>query len=508
MRKLFAVTAFLLLCSPLARGAALQAPSTTNNDDSCDIGPLPAATLLLPYFAVETANRDVDTFFTVVNVSHLPQIAHITIWTDWAFPVLSFNVFLTGYDVQPISLYDVIVNAVIAPRSGGGGTSSTIKPGALSAANGANPNLSIAGCENLPGTFNPALRAAIQAALVTGIYNAPGFTPGCSTISVGSPASSHPTATTAIGYVTIDVTSRCSARSGADPAYFTSEILFDNVLTGDYETFSKRTNSAGGNPLVHIRAVPEGGPAGSLPSADTSTSLPYTFYGRYINGQSVAHIDRRQPLGSTFAARWIQGGPGLFNTALKIWREGVAGATSCGSVSPNGTLPIAEFVRFDEHENSSVFAPCTGVCIPEANLPVFLPPTSARFSTDLAFPPTLTTPGDNNGWFYLNLDSGIAEQTVNRASHPNFPQKRASQNWVIVSMNGTGSTAGQFSVDFDATSLGNGCSPPAALSTAHQGAVPIGPAGGALICPPGLSLVLGLPCLAGIPPYNGTNVNP
>ena len=83
-----------------------------------------------------------------------------------------------------------------------------------------------------------------------------------------------------------------------------------------------------------------------------------------------------------------------------------------------------------------------------------------------------------------------------------------SQNWVIVSMNGAGTSAGQFSVDFDATSLGNGCSPPAAISTAHQGSVPIGPAGGALVCPPGLSLVLGLPCLAGTPPYLGTNVNP
>jgi hypothetical protein len=75
-------------------------------------------------------------------------------------------------------------------------------------------------------------------------------------------------------------------------------------------------------------------------------------------------------------------------------------------------------------------------------------------------------------------------------------------------MNGAGTSAGQFSVDFDATSLGNGCSPPAATSTAHQGTAPIGPAGGALVCPPGLSLVLGLPCLAGTPPYIGTNVNP
>src|SRR5436305_6267681 len=102
--------ALLIVCllTPVAIAA------TTNNDDSCDIGLYPAATLLLPYFEVDTATRGVDTFFTVTNVSHLPQIAHIMIWTDWAYPVLTFNVFLTGYDTQSISLYDVIVNGVIA----------------------------------------------------------------------------------------------------------------------------------------------------------------------------------------------------------------------------------------------------------------------------------------------------------------------------------------------------------------------------------------------------------
>ena len=32
------------------------APTTTNNDDSCDLGTAPAATLLLPYFEVDIAS--------------------------------------------------------------------------------------------------------------------------------------------------------------------------------------------------------------------------------------------------------------------------------------------------------------------------------------------------------------------------------------------------------------------------------------------------------------------
>jgi len=43
-------------------------------------------------------------------------------------------------------------------------------------------------------------------------------------------------------------------------------------------------------------------------------------------------------------------------------------------------------------------------------------------------------------------------------------------------MTGAGSTAGLFGVELDAASLGNGCSPPAAISTANGGVVPIGPA--------------------------------
>src|SRR5213596_1319897 len=70
-----------------------------------------------PRFDVDTAaatgGSGATTLFTIVNTSRYPQIAHVTVWTDWAFPVLGFNVFLTGYDVQGINLYDVIVRGII-----------------------------------------------------------------------------------------------------------------------------------------------------------------------------------------------------------------------------------------------------------------------------------------------------------------------------------------------------------------------------------------------------------
>src|SRR5260370_11486531 len=144
-------------------------PTTTNNDDTCDIGTAPAATLLLPYFEVDlTSARTTTTLFTVTNVTRFPQIAHVTVWTDWSFPVLDFNLFLTGYDVQPINMLDVL-NGTVAPPNG---TSPATTPGSLSAANNANPNfIATINCSNLPGQLPAQLIAAVRSALTAGTYN-------------------------------------------------------------------------------------------------------------------------------------------------------------------------------------------------------------------------------------------------------------------------------------------------------------------------------------------------
>src|SRR5215213_1573512 len=111
-----------LLCSLLTLSLAWTAPAAvTRNDDSCDIAALPAATLLLPYFEVDLDNPDGSTtLFTITNVTNVDQIARVTLWTDRSYPVIDFNVYLTGYDVQSINLYDVIGRGIIAPELGTG----------------------------------------------------------------------------------------------------------------------------------------------------------------------------------------------------------------------------------------------------------------------------------------------------------------------------------------------------------------------------------------------------
>ena len=516
-------------------GGAAAGPTTTNNDDSCDIGVAPAATLLLPYFAV-ARDRSRNTTFTLVNTVDRPQIAHVTVWTDWSFPVLDFNVFLTGYDVQPLSLHDIIFNNSIAPLPSGatGGTTATggstttgtgLSPiGDLANQTNANPNFrsQAAGgiqCSNLPGQIPQNIATAVQNALINGTYIIPGTAVNCGTNLVGSPASSAAGSLhaldTAIGYVTVDVASFCSLSLPTDPSYFRNEILFDNVLTGDYQIFdsSPASNYAGGNPLVHIRAIPEGGPA-ATPLTGAQTNLPYTFYARYINDAPLAagiadNYDRRQPLPHVFAARYITGG--TFNTNFRIWREGITGgsgstanpATDCDTAILNSALPLTEIVRFDEHENHTVFTVPGGVSPELTPTAVTLPEASSVPVNGDRFPPMPLQASDFGGWMYLNLDligstfsiPAVPNGGPDVVLHPGFALTgRASQNWVTVSMSGSGAGAGALAVDFDATWLGNGCSAPVNISVANTGGTAIiGPAGsgvgfgatlpGTLVCP-------------------------
>jgi hypothetical protein len=387
-------------------------------------------------------------------VTVIPQIAHVTVWSDWSYPVLDFNIFLTGYDVQAVNMYDVIARGLIAPERG---TSNANTPGSRSLNNlSGNTNFlstAAANCSpsSLPVQIPANILADVQTGLTTGAYSL------CGTSRIGG------THANAIGYVTIDLAATCSFSLPTEPTYFTGEMLFDNVLIGDYQQVNPHAavgNYAQGNPMVHLRAIPEGGTVGSTPG----TNLPYTFYDRYAPNFN-RRMDRRQPLPHVFSARYIQGGTNGFATDFKIWREGVTGAAAaCSSYINNRGLGVAEAVRFDERENPTTTAPQV-IISPFSPGTFTTPETSALPSTSTSFPPL--TSGDVAGWMYLNLDNRAALATANP-----YSTVRASQNWTIVSM----FAEGRYSADFDATWLGNGCSLAAlAPTTGGTGNNPIGP---------------------------------
>jgi hypothetical protein len=500
MKRLLVFAVCLLIAS------AASAGSSINNDDTCDIKVGPAATLLLPYFEVDVfGNSGQTTLFTITNVSRYPQIAHVTLWTDWAVPVFTFNIYLTGYDVQSINLTEVLIRGVIASPNG---TTDATQPGALSSAG--SPNLGAApNCGNNPGVVPAAAMALVRKALTTGM--APPINGSCGPIG-----GIH---INAIGYATVDVVSNCTARFPSDPAYFTDDLLYDNVLIGDYQQLGPHPGGTptgsfdgAGNPMVHIRAVPEGGSSGS----NVPTALPYTFYDRYTPATARTR-DRRQPLPSTFAARYIQGGRSEFETNVTIWREGF-GSGSCTGAMASGSMLIPEIVRFDEHENPVIGNGliCGDPCVFQPT--PTLPTTSSSNTAGSVFP--FVTSGDVGGWIYLNLNNGgsttysVTRDAGGQPGPTNLTSAlaplgstttagpRPSQNWVTVTMFGTVG-GNRMTAEFDAASLGNGCSPAAFFSAANGGSVPIGPSGGVFVCPPGPTLTNGTTTQC-----TGTNVNP
>lgn len=427
MKKVFAILLFAL---PVFAG------TSTNNDDTCDIATLPAATLLLPYFEVDLNAPDKDaqtTLFTVTNVTARPQIANVTLWTDWAYPVLSFDLFLTGYDAQSINLRDVLVRGTISA-----GSAQTSR-GSYSNSNNDNPNFlntAIEACSAPPPALSKEMLAELRQILTLGTKT------GC-----GANAKVGGTHMMATGFITIDLVATCSSLLPSDAKYF-DQLLYDNVLTGDYQYVAPNAligNFASGESLVHIRAVPEGGRAGSF----VPTSLPYTFYDRFLPSQKVLS-DRRQPLPSTWAARYIQGSTGGFQTDLLLWRESTAPASmNCTNVQKGIETNLADVVRFDERENPMTFAP-----MPGGN---YLP-AAARLSTLSDYLPALTT-GDVHGWIYLNADNGgsenyhAARDMSGDSSTKNGP--RPGQSWVLPMM----SAEGRYSMAMQATMLANGCTP-------------------------------------------------
>jgi hypothetical protein len=354
--------ALLLLAAPLFA-------ATTNNDDSCDVALQPAATLLLPYFEVDLKSRAATTLVTLQNVSPKAVIANVTLWTDWGFPVINFPVHLTGYDVQGINLYDVLALGNLPPTE----------------------------CHT--GNIAPSVLPDVQSALTIGGSRACAATIGFFHLR-------------AAGYATIDVVSTCAAKSSD----LFSTLLYDNVLTGDYQQI--QGERAFGGPLVHIRAIPEGGAAGMV----VATRLPHTFYERFMPDPLAQHADRRQPLPSAFAPRVLNSD--ALKSAIKIWREGLS-AGACIGVQANSSMPFVEAVRFDEHENAVIGTAAAGPSVAGAYLttsPTLFPPVSGS---------------DAGGWLYLNT---------------------GGQSWMTVAMAGEPT----YATEETAPALGNGCSPPAA----------------------------------------------
>ncbi len=407
--------------------------------EDCTIDAVPAATLLVPYFEVDLSappGEGVDTLFSVNNASAAPTIAHVSIWSDWSQPVLDFDIFLTGYDAQAVSLYQVFVNGNLPVtadeqsdqgQDGGGRiddpTSSCSADEDSCSPHGVNPDwdgsfdgsgIAVAGVSDcidiFPFFVNPLLsdarRAEVQAKLTGQLFG-----DGCYGADHGD--------NSARGYVTIDNANACSLIFPNDPGYFgdgvNPGVASDvNQLWGDYFIVDPTNNFGQGDNLVHIESL-------EADDDDSDDETGYTFYSRYsvFDGSD----DNREPLATTHATRYLNGG--AFDvTTLTVWRDATindineAGFT-CGAPGTGGVGPAwhpmneTQVIAFNEAESWEEL--CEPFFGPDG--PPISPPEDPGGDGDpVCFPletqqvavgaGDLDTPF-NFGWLYLNLNVGL-----------------------------------------------------------------------------------------------------
>src|ERR1700688_2202975 len=252
----------------------------------CTIDAVPAATLLLPYFEVDLNNPNgLTTLFSVNNASATAILVHVVLWSDLSVPVLDFNIYLTGYDVQSVNLRDIIVAGNIPQTaSAGQDPNDKISPKGIFS-----QDINFASCNGklppppLPSFFTAHLQAALTgkpSAILKG---------NCAGQALGD--------NIARGYITMDTVNNCTLRFQGDTGYFLAggggDVTNQNILWGDWFIVNTTQNFAEGGTLVHIEA--------DATNPATSTSGRYTFYGRY---DAWTAVDNREPLGNTVAARY------------------------------------------------------------------------------------------------------------------------------------------------------------------------------------------------------------
>lgn len=432
MRKLAAVVALAGVCA-LAPPAPARAEIGT-------IDAVPAATLLLPYFEVDMGSASGrTTVFSVNNASASAAIANVVLWTDWGIPTFAFEVYLTGYDVQRIDLRDVFNGVLPVTADAGSDPADTISPRGF-------PSQDI----NFPGATGPCNGSTLynqpDPTLALKIQHLNAAHRGSASPLNGQCWGASHGDQVVRGYVTVDTVTTCSLLVPSTPGYFFGIADGRNILFGDYAYIDSAQNFAQGDTLVHVEAC-------SIPSVgDGAGRCPfvagdYTFYARYVAGTAA---DQREPLPTTFGARYVNGGQDGEETDLLVWRDskmapsGASGPRPCGSQPSWFPLAHSDIVAFDLEEQvadlcfiiDNNFPPVGGQ---QACLPLLT--QRAGLDGAGAFNDPTFVPPFSGGWIYLNLNHTVPGDV--------FPG--VAQSWVSTIR----SRSGRFSVGYGAVAFDN-----------------------------------------------------
>jgi len=446
---------------------------------TCTIDQRPAATLLVPRFAV-SLNADatiqrgtpqsVDTLLAIGNASIAPMIAHVSVFNRRSTLVLDFNVALTGFDIQTWRMSDVLEGTIpstpvsrahVPPdpaldplkdacqRNLGGTVGGVVFPAAavypdpngylrVRPVNPTTPDDNVLATTSYPvPAYDPNGAFAQQ---VIDSLDDTDDSLGCLDDSVDGV-----TVGNAVGYVTIDHANYCNLSNPSDPNYYAFDALGnENSLYGDIIFMSGEGIGTYGMAMVAIESDPQ------FAVQDTVTRAR-TFYARYwdpateppcqncadgpdgsLNNLAtrspwnVGFGDQREPLGLKWAVRYFTN-PNVISL-IDVWR-GSSGLLvdltgPIGTTGDTAGLPLCTRVEptvqlnfFDEDENGvSQVGP--GPCPSPCSTP---PPPTFNFPLETnrraVTEFTLPTPvsGVNAGWISMAFNNTTTGTNLDQA---------------------------------------------------------------------------------------------
>lgn len=328
-------TAIRLVATGIALFACGSASAVIGTPD-----PVPAATLLTPYFevALDDPNGE-QTRLSVVNVYEDPTLAHVQLWTEFGSPSFGFDVYLGGRDSVEIDLR--LVFAGIVPQTGptlsGNGPDSDANTNLPGCSTGASEffGVSLPIPDKLSAAQTAFLRQMHAGEPVAALNNR----------CFGLPRSDG----IARGYVTIDTVQACTLDNPTTPGYFINggfgTATNNNRLIGSFTQLDRVNGVYPTSPMVHIEAD----------GVDPRTTTPglHTFYGTFSD---AIPNDNREPLGAVWQARLLA--PGAFDAGSEVivWRDR-GNKSGLGNGAVCGTTPLAmpygqtQVASFDEEEN-------------------------------------------------------------------------------------------------------------------------------------------------------------
>jgi hypothetical protein len=436
----------------------------------CTIDQRPAATLLVPFFqaafnpdgSVTSGAAALDTLVTIANASSAPMLAHVSVYNERSTLVLDFNVALTGFDVQSMSMAGVLSgNLPQTPVS-----KAHVKPDITVLANdvclrnpAATPVALFGGSTASFMRIRPSLAAVTSTntadtndpILATVQYGNPAWPAGgtfaaqvlssldSSVGSLGCPtAPTFPLSGPIRGYIVIDHINYCTISDPSQLNYYNLDAIgMENNLIGEVifvsgsgiPTFGVSTVNIESSKVFGALTPWVGGQGGGF-ADQTNVSRERTFYARYWSPSGIVRPnantaaftagggtwnqgfgDEREPLGLKYATRYFVNAN--VSSFLRVYRSSAGvltnltgGVPGCTAIEPSVNLNF-----YDEDENTITpqgQPPCPSPCTVPPPSTFNFPLETQRVNTN-----TFTLPaafaGSQVGWLsasFVNL--GIA----------------------------------------------------------------------------------------------------